>query len=230
MMRCKDIDSRLFFPRHYPILKEMKKMGLPMKRADHKFTYVDYSMWPDDERWELIDGAAYNMSPAPTSRHQNTSSFLAGELYLFLKNRPCKVFSAPFDIYFPEYPDQNFNSIDSIVQPDISVICDPDKIIEKGCLGAPDLIIEILSPATANKDMYEKFHLYEKQGVKEYWIVDPGNKYIRVFHLQIAGRESGKYDEGTLIPPADWREENSLAESRILEGFTVDTAELFKES
>jgi Uma2 family endonuclease len=208
----------------------MKQVGLPIKRADHKFTYVDYSIWPDDERWELIDGAAYNMSPAPTSTHQ----WLCGELFFRLKtllmSSSCEPFIAPFDVYFPEYPDQNFNSIDSIVQPDISVICDPDKIIEKGCLGAPDLIIEILSPSTAKKDMHEKFHLYEKQGVKEYWIVDPGNKYIRVFHLQIAGRESGKYDEGTLIPPADWREENSLAESRILEGFTVDTAELFKES
>ena len=124
----------------------------------------------------------------------------------------------------------DFNSINTIVQPDISVICDPDKIIEKGCLGAPDLIIEILSPSTAKKDMHEKFQLYEKQGVKEYWIVDPGNKYIRVFHLQIAGKESGNYDEGTLIPPADWREENSIAESAVLDGFKIDTKELFANS
>jgi len=203
-------------------------VGLPIKKSDHKFTYVEYSMWPDDERWELIDGIAYNMSPAPTSTHQDISSNLVGELYIFLKNRSCKVFSAPFDIYFPEYPAQDFNSIDSIVQPDISVICDPDKIIEKGCLGAPDLIIEILSPSTAKKDMHEKFHLYEKHGVKEYWIVDPGNKYIRIFHLQTEGKDAGLYDDGTLVPPADWREENSIAESVVLDGFKIDTAELFK--
>lgn len=206
----------------------MKKVGLPIKRADHKFTYAEYSIWPDDERWELIDGIAYNMSPAPTSTHQDISSNLAGELYIFLKNRSCKVFSAPFDIHFPEYPVQDFNSIDTIVQPDISVICDPDKIIEKGCLGAPDLIIEILSPSTAKKDMHEKFHLYEKHGVKEYWIVDPGNKYIRIFHLQNDDKNTGSYDDGILIPPADWREENSIAASAVLDGFKIDTAELFK--
>ncbi len=205
----------------------MKKVGLPIKKADHKFTYVDYSSWPDDERWELIDGVAYNMSPAPTSTHQDISSFLAGELYLILKNRPCKVFSSPFDIYFPEYPDQDFNSIDTIVQPDISVICSAKKIIKKGCLGAPDLIIEILSPSTAKKDMHEKFHLYEKQGVKEYWIVDPGNTYIRIFHLQVEGKDAGLYDDGTLVPPSDWREENSIAESAVLDGFKIDTRELF---
>ena len=205
----------------------MKKVGLPIKKADHKFTYVDYSSWPDDERWELIDGVAYNMSPAPTSTHQR----LCGELFFRLKtllmSSSCESFIAPFDVYLPEYPGQDFNSIDTIVQPDISVICDPDKIIEKGCLGAPDLIIEILSPSTAKKDMHEKFHLYEKQGVKEYWIVDPGNKYIRIFHLQAEGKDAGLYDDGTLVPPADWREANTIAASVVLDGFKIDTGELF---
>jgi len=76
--------------------------------------------------------------------------------------------------------------------------------------------------------MHEKFHLYEKHGVKEYWIVDPGNKYIRIFHLQTEGKDAGLYDDGTLVPPADWREENSIAESVVLDGFKIDTAELFK--
>ena len=91
----------------------MKKVGLPIKKADHKFTYVDYSSWPDDERWELIDGVAYNMSPAPTSTHQR----LCGELFFRLKtllmSSSCEPFIAPFDVYFPEYPGQDFNSIDT---------------------------------------------------------------------------------------------------------------------
>ena len=205
-------------------------MGLPIKKADHKFTYVEYSTWPDDERWELINGVAYNMSPAPTSWHQEISSYLIFELYKLIKGNPCKVFAAPFDVYFPQYPDQGFNSIDTIVQPDISVICDPEKIIKKGCLGAPDLIIEILSPSTSRKDLNEKFHLFEKHGVKEYWVIDPGNKYIRIFHLQTEGEAAGKYDYGTLIPPADWRVDNTIAESVVLDGFRVDVEELFRSN
>jgi Uma2 family endonuclease len=219
----------LFFSHLYRILQEMKKIGLPIKKANHKFTCADYSSWPDDERWELIDGAAYDMSPAPTSSHQKISFELSGLIRDNLKGKHCLAFAAPFDVYFPQYPEQDFNSINTIVQPDISVICDPEKIIKKGCLGAPDIIIEILSPSTSKKDLNEKFQLYEKHGVKEYWIVDPGNRYIRVFHLQTREAEAGKYDEGILIPPADWREENTIAESLVLKGFKVDTAELFKE-
>lgn len=204
-------------------------MGLKKEKADSKFTYKDYSSWPDDERWELIDGMAYDMSPAPSSRHQWIASVIHGELYLFLKNRPCKVYSAPFDVMLPVFPIKDKDKIKTIVQPDISVICDMSKIVEKGCLGAPDLIIEILSPSTSKKDLNEKFGLYEKHGVKEYWVVDPGNKYIRVFHLLTEGKKSGKYDDGTLIPPANWREDkNTIAESFVLEGFQVDVNELFE--
>lgn len=204
-------------------------MGLPIKKADHKFTCADYSSWPDDERWELIDGTAYNMSPAPSTIHQRVSRILFSQICNFVEDSPCEPFSAPFDVYFPQYPEQDFNSINTIVQPDISVICNPEKIIKKGCLGAPDIIIEILSPSTSKKDLNEKFLLYEKHGVKEYWVVDPGNRYVRVFHLQTNDTESDKYDDGILIPPADWRDENTIAESLILEGFKVNTAELFKE-
>ena len=198
-------------------------MGIPIKKADHKFTYAEYCSWPDDERWELINGIAYNMSPAPSSKHQRISGILHTALSIYLKNQKCEVFAAPFDVYFPEYPEQDFNTIDTIVQPDISVICESSRIIEKGCLGAPDLVVEILSPSTSKKDLYEKFQLYEKYGVKEYWIVDPGNRYIRIFYLQ----ENGKYDYGILIPPADWREKNTIAQSDVLEGFQVDVVELF---
>ncbi len=201
-------------------------MGLPIRKSDHKFTYQDYCSWPEDERWELIDGIAYDMSPAPSSRHQWISFELARKIGNYLENKQCKAFSAPFDVMLPGFPVESENEIDTIIQPDISVICDSSKIIEKGCLGAPDLIVEILSPSTSKKDLNEKFQLYEKHGVKEYWVVDPGNKYIRVFHLLTDDKKNGKYDDGTLIPPADWREKNNIAESVVLDGFQVDVKEL----
>ncbi len=203
-------------------------MGVEKGKTDHKFTYKDYSSWPEDERWELIDGIAYDMCAAPTSKHQEISGELYFQLKLFLKKGNCKTFSAPFDIFLPIFPIKDVNEINTVIQPDISVICDSSKIIDKGCLGAPDLIIEILSPSTSKKDLNEKFQLYEKHGVKEYWVVDPGNKYIQVFHLQSEGKDSGKYDTGTLVPPANWREDkNTIAESVVLEGFIVNVKDLF---
>jgi len=202
-------------------------MALPLKKSDQRYTYKEYCSWPDDERWELIDGVAYNMSPAPSSRHQGLSFDLARQIGNFLEKRECKAFSAPFDVFLPTFPLKTENEIDTVVQPDISVICDKSKIIEKGCLGSPDLIIEILSPSTSKRDLNGKFQLYERSGVKEYWVVDPGNRYIRVFHLQTEGKESGKYDEGKLVPPAEWGEENTIVESVVLEGFKVDIKNLF---
>jgi len=203
-------------------------MAVPLKKTDYEFTFREYCSWPDDERWELIEGVAYDMSPAPSSNHQWIASVIHGELYIFLKNKRCKAYIAPFDVMLPNFPMGNEDEIDTIVQPDISVVCDKTKIIEKGCMGAPDLIVEILSPSTSKKDLNEKFQLYEKHGVKEYWIVDPGNKYIQVFHLLDEGKKSGKYDGGTLIPPANWREDkNNIAQSVVLEGFHIDVKELF---
>lgn len=206
----------------------MKSVGIPKKKTDGKFTYKDYCSWPEDERWELIDGEAYDMSPAPSSKHQRISMRMSSNISNWLKGNECEIFSAPFDVFFPIFPIEDQYKINTIVQPDISVICDPSKIVEKGCMGAPDLIIEILSPSTSKKDLNEKFQLYENFGVKEYWVVDPGNKFIQVFHLQREGKDSGKYDQGTLIPPANWREDkNTVAESLILKGFGVDVKELF---
>ena len=204
-------------------------MGIPKKMNDVKFTYKDYCSWPKDERWELIDGEAYNMSPAPSTKHQRISRVLSTKIDNYLSGRKCELFIAPFDVFLPDYINQNTDNIINVVQPDLSVICNPVKLIDKGCYGAPDLIIEILSPSTSKKDLNEKFQLYEKHGIKEYWIIDPGNKYIQVFHLQEEGKTAGKYDSGTLIPPANWREDkNTIAKSVVIEGFTVDVKELFE--
>jgi Uma2 family endonuclease len=156
-------------------------MAIP--KIDQKYTYSDYLGWPDDERWELISGVAYAMSPAPNTEHQRILMKLSGELYLHLKGKPCEVFPAPFDVRLPkEKGDFNDDIINTVVQPDISVVCDPSKIDKKGCKGAPDLVVEILSESTAGKDQGEKLELYEKHGVNEYWVVDPWSKII-VVHI-----------------------------------------------
>ncbi len=145
-------------------------------------TYADYLEWPEDERWELIDGVAYNMGPAPSTRHQLVSGALFAQIHHFLAEKECSVLSAPFDVRFPEGI-KNDDSIMDVVQPDILVICDPSKLDDRGCLGAPDFIVEIISPSTASRDYILKSKLYEKNGVKEYWIVHPIDNVIHVYLL-----------------------------------------------
>ncbi|MCP5051670.1 MAG: Uma2 family endonuclease, partial [bacterium] len=145
-------------------------MSMPLRKNDEFFTYADYLTWPDDERWELIDGIPFNMSPAPSPYHQEILVNLIFEIKKSLKDGDCKVYAAPFDVRLPEVHQTDGES-SNVVQPDILVICDREKIDDKGCKGAPGFIIEIVSPGTAKKDMKFKLMLYEKHGVPEYWIV-----------------------------------------------------------
>lgn len=166
-------------------------MGQPHNTSDHKWTYADYLSWPDDERWELIDGAAYAMSPAPARQHQKISQELNRQFANYLKGKKCEVYAAPFDIRLINSIDDSMNTADdyigNVVQPDIVVVCDQNKLDEKGCKGSPDLIIEILSPSTARMDMTTKFELYQRHAVKEYWIVHPNDQTILVFKLTEIG-------------------------------------------
>ena len=155
-------------------------MPQAQRQLEEQFTYGDYRIWPDDERWELIDGVAYDMSPAPGFRHQLVSSELVTLFGTHLRNSPCRVLAAPFDVRLPQ-GDEADDDIDTVVQPDIVVVCDRNKLDEKGCRGAPDLVIEILSLHTAHKDLNEKFLLYERAGVKEYWIVHSLDRTVIVF-------------------------------------------------
>ncbi len=160
-------------------------MGLPSEKAS-TYTYSDYLSWPDDERWEIIEGEAYNMSAAPSTRHQ----LIAGELYRqianFLSDKPCKVIIAPFDVRLSA--EEADDKVRNVVQPDISIICNMNKIDERGCKGAPDFIAEITSPFTASKDHIRKVALYEKHGVREYWIIHPYDNIIHVRLLEDNGR------------------------------------------
>lgn len=162
-------------------------MRQPLKKNGQKWTYADYLTWADNERWELIDGVAYSMSPAPGRRHQEISGELFRQLANHLKGKPCKVYDAPFDVRFSDQVGVSDNYIDTVVQPDILVVCDRTKLDDKGCNGAPDLIIEITSPSTARHDLATKFDLYQKHAVQEYWIIHPSEQTVMVFKLQQDG-------------------------------------------
>lgn len=196
-------------------------MGNPNLAPKERFIYRHYRSWPDSERWELIHGQAWSMSPAPMRRHQQLSGRLFRWLGNFLEEKPCRAFAAPFDVLLPE-GDETDDEVDTVVQPDILVYCERSKLTEAGGRGAPDLVVEILSPSTAKKDLNEKFALYERHGVKEYWVIDPGNRSILVFRPS----PDGRYDDGELRESV---REYGPIESRVLEGFTVEPTELFAE-
>ena len=156
-----------------------------------------YLTCPEDERWELIDGVPYNMTPAPTPKHQEILGELFRILANWLKGNKCRVYMAPFDVRLAgaEVLD---TVIDKVVQPDIAVVCNPQKIDDRGCLGAPDMVIEILSPSTFKKDLGIKLALYESSGVKEYWVVHPLDETVMVFQLQ-----KGQYGKPTVYSVPD---------------------------
>lgn len=156
------------------------------------YSYADYLRWRLEERIELIKGKIFRMSPAPSSRHQRISrEFLRVLLNFFNTGSPCEVFSAPFDVRLLDKTKsaQQNEEIFTVVQPDLCIICDANKIDERGGIGAPDLIIEILSPGNSKKEINTKYKLYEESGVKEYWLVYPGEHVIQQFVLS----DTGKY-------------------------------------
>ena len=191
-------------------------MPLLQNKPDSIFTYKDYLTWNDNERWELINGVAYNMAPAPSVNHQRISRQLLLQIGIFLSDKPCEVFSAPLDVRLPETNEKDEDT-KNVVQPDIVVICDSSKLDEKGCKGAPDLIIEIVSPASASIDNIKKMELYEKNGVKEYWIVHPIYKIITIYKIT----ENGLYGK-----PEIYSEEDKI-EVELLKGLTIDLSLVF---
>lgn len=162
------------------IIKNIKELDLKAS-----YTYADYLLWNFKERVELIKGKIFKMSPAPGSYHQEISFELSGIFYNYFKKKSCKVYTAPFDVRLINIKESTAdNKIITVVQPDLCVICDTSKIDERGAIGAPDLIIEILSQGNFKKEMDIKFDLYKENGVKEYWIVNPSEKTIAIFVLQ----------------------------------------------
>ena len=161
-------------------------MGLALRTEKH-YTYADYLQWPDETRYELIDGKAFLMSPAPLVEHQE----IAGEVFRQLANQldgqPCRPYIAPVDVRLPR-KDEADAAIDTVVQPDVLVVCDPHKIDRRGVRGAPDWVLEVLSPSTAAHDQIAKRRTYERAGVREYWLVHPGDRTLTVYVL-----DNGQY-------------------------------------
>ena len=193
-------------------------MGLPARKREEKFTYKDYLTWPDEERWELIDGIAYNMSPAPSRRHQGILGSIFNELYNYLKDKPCEVYLAPFDVRLPEN-DEADDEVETVVQPDIVVVCDRNKLDDRGGRGAPDIVIEILSPYTSKKDLVTKYHLYERHKVQQYWIVDPETKEVTIYKF-----ENDKYEQ-----PQEYKKEDKIKVD-IFKDLEIDLGIIFKTS
>jgi len=157
---------------------------------DDRYTWTDYRSWPDDERWELIDGVAYSMAAAPTTRHQLVTGRIFSRLERQLSGKRCTPFIAPTDVRLSET---------DVVQPDVLVVCDPAKITSSHIEGAPELVAEVLSPSTSAKDLREKKRLYQRSGVREYLVVDPLGLYAQRFVLS----EQGRYGEPEIFGPQE---------------------------
>jgi len=179
-------------------------------RKDAYYTYSDYVKWDDGIRYELIDGVAYMMSPAPSWIHQEISGNLFGQLWQFLRGKPCKVYSAPFDVRLNAAQED-----DTVVQPDIVVICDKSKLNDAGCAGAPDMLIEILSKSSARFDKHVKLQKYLKYGVREYWIIDPDSRTVQVYTLK---------DDNYIVSTYDETDEVNVT---VLDGCVINLGEVF---
>lgn len=195
-----------------PVITDISQLDLTKT-----YTSADYLSWRLDEFVELIRGKVRLMSPAPRVRHQKVARNLVRAIDPQLDDNACEVFFAPFDVRLTTSTPNGDAQISTVVQPDICVVCDENKLDEYGCIGAPDWIIEILSPGNTTHDSKTKFSLYEENGVQEYWMVDPGLKNVVVYTLEEGRYElRGEFFEPGPIPVATM---NRLA---------VEWAEVFK--
>lgn len=180
------------------------------------YTYADYLRWQFEERLELFRGRIFRLAD-PNTKHQVIAGNFFVLVKIFLANQKCQSFIAPFDVRLPVRNRKKDNEITTVVQPDICIVCDESKIDERGCCGAPDLVVEILSPGNSSKEVKLKFELYEEAGVKEYWIVYPGEESVAVFTLN----EQGKYSGAFLYAGKD------TISSVSITGFTVNLTDIF---
>lgn len=180
------------------------------------YTYADYLTWKFDEFVELIKGKVMRPTAGPSRRHQVISGNIFSTIHQFVRHSPCQVYHAPFDVRLTTGGANGNQQIQTVVQPDICVVCDPAKLDDRGCLGAPDWIIEIVSPGNTARDTKTKFDLYEESGVREYWIVYPGQNTVTAYVLKNEQYTlMGEYIEPGLMPVTS------------LPGLAVEWTELF---
>jgi len=191
-------------------MKDINQLDL-----NKNYTYADYLTWQFKERVELIKGKIFKMSPAPGTDHQTILTSVFRDLALFVKGESCRVFSAPFDVRLPVSNEKGKE--DTVIQPDICVICDLSKLDQKGCKGAPDLIVEIVSKSSVKKDLHEKFELYQQSGVQEYWVVQPGDRVVTIYTLN----QHGVYEASR---PKTYGDQ---VVSQVLPGFSIELDDVF---
>lgn len=191
---------------------------MPLPAEKSRYTFADVLTWDNDKRVEIIDGEVIMMAPAPARVHQETSGELFRQLANYLRGKKCKVYPAPFDVRLFEEDGTRPEDVDTVVEPDITVVCDPSKLDERGCKGAPDMVAEILSPSTQRHDRFIKFSLYQRAGVREYWIVDPDSKTAQSFIL-----EGGHYAVKEFGTVGDKMKVN------VLEDCIIDLSDVFPE-
>ncbi len=186
------------------------------------YTYADYLTWQLDKTVELIKGKIMLMSPAPNVKHQSVSWQLSGLLFHYFKKKNCHAFAAPFDVRLYDHHKsiKADKDIHTVIQPDLCVICDTDKLTEQGCLGAPDLVIEILSKGNSKKEMQTKYELYQESGVIEYWIVYP---YEQALHQFVLDTKINKYQLMAMYAEED------IATSHVFPDLNIDLKEVFAE-
>lgn len=190
-------------------------MILPTEKT--QYTFADILSWNENERIEIIGGEAYMMA-TPSRIHQEIVMELSRQLANFLEGKQCRVYPAPFGVRLFEKDGDMPEDVDTLVEPDISVVCDRRKLDKYGCKGAPDLIIEVLSPSTQRHDQLVKLNLYQRTGVREYWIVDPENKTVRVMIL-----------DGGILQPYEIYKREDIARVNILEGCFIELNKVFSE-
>ena len=194
----------------------METMQLSDLDINKTYSYADYLQWKFEDRLELIKGKIFKMTPAPASKHQRISWVVSGELYHYLKGKICEAFSAPFDVRLPRKHNNGDKQIFTVVQPDICVICDLTKIDSRGCMGAPDVVIEILSPGNNQTELRSKYEVYEESGVLEYWIISPQDKsFLRYVLVE------GHYKASRPLVVGD------IITSPILPGFELSLETIF---
>lgn len=184
---------------------------------ENRYTYADLMTWDEGERWELIDGYPMMMS-SPTPRHSDVSGEIYRQITTYLLGKKCKAYHGNIDVRLFEKEGDYPEDVKTVVIPDIAIVCDLSKLDEHGYKGAPDMVVEVLSPSTKRHDLFTKFHLYQRAGVREYWIVDPESKIVQVFLL-----EDGRY---TL---KDYGEDKDKIKINVLEDCIIDLSLVFSE-
>ncbi len=181
------------------------------------YSYADYLTWQLDEMVEVIKGRLFKMNAAPKRVNQKVSGKVFNKFFTHLEGKKCEVYEAPFDVRLPVKSRKN-EDIFTVVQPDICVICDKSKLDDAGCIGAPDLIVEILSPGNNRKELKDKYEVYEESGVQEYWIIHPHEQTLLIYTLT-----DGKYVPSRLFTSGD------IVSSECIDGFVLDLTYVFAD-